>query len=233
MVRSVKAKGSKGSNKKLVSQLKASKKKRKNNQDEAESKKKDRLVGQAAVKKRKIATGKQGTRPQKAFQTTKNQKIDKKKNKQPMSSVQNAKKMGNKRKQKVSKTSKHDYAINSEGKRAKVVCSSTEKSSFDLPCEENDTKTEYEDMWVKKVQRGELDHLRAKLEKEGLNQKKLEKRMKKARSKASWNLRIESMLQQIVQKREAAGKKDKNVELIQQIMQKRVAVFKKGINYSC
>lgn len=60
----------------------------------------------------------------------------------------------------------------------------------------------------------------------------LEKRMKKARNKASWNLRIESMLQQIMQKREAAGKKDKNVELIQQIMQKRVAVFKKGINYS-
>lgn len=54
--------------------------------------------------------------------------------------------------------------------------------------------------------------------------------MKKAKGKANWNLKIELMLQQIMQKHEAADKKDKNVELIQQIMQKRVAVFKKGIN---
>lgn len=230
MVRSVRAKGSKGSNKKIVLQLKASKKKRKNNQNAAERKKKDGNVGHAAVKKRKIATGKQGTRPQNAFQTTKNQKTDKETKEQPVPSVQNANKKRKEGKKKVPKTSKHDYAIDSEGKRAKVVCSSTEKSSFDLPCEENGIKTEYEDMWVKKVQRGELDRLRAKLEKEGLNQEKLKKRMKKAKGKANWNLKIELMLQQIMQKHEAADKKDKNVELIQQIMQKRVAVFKKGIN---
>ncbi|KAK8375509.1 hypothetical protein O3P69_008384 [Scylla paramamosain] len=218
MVRFARAEGSKGSNKKqyedatpwaeIVSQLETSKKKRKENHDEEESEKKEGIIGQTAKKKKTIDTGKQETGPQNAFQTIKDPKTDEKEG-HPVPSIQNAFKKSKKEKKKGPKTSEPGYTINSEGKRVKVFRDGTEKTWFDLPYEESDTMTRYDNMWVKKAMVGELDRLKAALEEEGLDKKGIMKKMMKAKRKAHRELRIELIYQQKNLVSEAGGEKNK------------------------
>lgn len=180
MVRFARAEGSKGSNKKeyedatpwadIVSQLETNNKKRKKNQTEAESEKQNGILGQDAKKKKENSTVKQETTPQNPFQPTKDQKTDQEKGQQ-VPSIQDKVKKRKKGKNKELKTSEPQYTINSEGKRVKVFRDGTERTWFDLPYEENDTMTRYENMWVKKAKVGELDCLKAALVEEGLDKK--------------------------------------------------------------
>lgn len=181
MVRFARADGSKGSNKRqleeptpwteMVSNLEGNKKKRKKNK-EVESGKKEETLGQG-TKIRDIGTGGQQTKLVNAFQAVKNQKTEEKRIGRPAQTTQNAVKKNKKEKKKGAKTSEPEYTITPEGKRVKVFRDGTARTWFDLPYEESDTMTRYENMWVKKEMVGELDRLKAALQEEGLDKKEV------------------------------------------------------------
>lgn len=79
------------------------------------------------------------------------------------------KKRGKKKKDKSLNKSQPEYTINEKGQRVKVFKNGKERTWFDLPYEESDRMTRYDNMWVKCEMVAKLDQLRASLKEQELS----------------------------------------------------------------
>lgn len=71
---------------------------------------------------------------------------------------------------------KKEFVINDKSQRVKVFKDGTERTWFDLPYEEGQRMTRYDNMWVKKEVVEKLDQLKGSLKEEGHSEKEVSRR---------------------------------------------------------
>ncbi|KAG7173238.1 hypothetical protein Hamer_G014561, partial [Homarus americanus] len=124
---------------------------------------------------------------------------------------------------------KQEFTINSEGQRVKVFKNGIERPWIDLPYEDNERMTRYDNMWVKREMVEKLDQLKASLKEGNHGEQEVMRKLMKAKRKAHRALRIELMYEQkkLISDEKQVNTRDKSITKKLQKANKKVRKSKK------